>query len=166
MSRPPILQSTSQSNHPLPAFAFVIFQLSSLLLTTCSDNHSADARQQLLFALSNVLYTSLHAVSPTPSSLITPAVQATPAPTVPLPTTESPSSPIPTAPLRSDAPSPAPSLTIRVLTPVQPLTPPRAGPGESDAATALALAHHLPPLTVPQPHQLNPLHRLPMKQCT
>ena len=89
-------------SHPLPSFAFVISQLSSLLLTTCSDSDGAYARQLLLFALSNVLFTSLHATSlaGAPLSPLTPAVQATPAPIVPTPVTESPSPfqpPLPTS---------------------------------------------------------------------
>ena len=113
----------SDPSHPLPSFAFVILQLSSLLVTTCSDSHGAYARQQLLFALSNVLFTSLHSTSPSTPSSIIPAVQATPAPIVPIPVTESPSPPLPTPPPRTSAPSPSPRLTIRVLTPVQPFTP-------------------------------------------
>ena len=115
-------------SHSLPSFAFVIYQLSVLISTLGSTAADTFTRYQLLAAFSNVLSTSIN-LREVPSSItadgaVHVAAAVAPASSVTSPIPEPPHTPTPPPLPRSNTPSQSPSLTIRVLTPVQPLTPP------------------------------------------
>ena len=156
-------------SHSLPSFAFVIYQLSVLISTLGSTAADTFTRYQLLAAFSNVLSTSIN-LREVPSSItadgaVHVAAAVAPASSVTSPIPEPPHTPTPPPLPRSNTPSQSPSLTIRVLTPVQPLTPPLVTPGASDVATAPARAHHPPPqgLAPPDPRHQHVVHHWLMR---